>query len=262
MPPLPSTALPGSEPETNGCENLAWIAVKGGQRPLPPQITDRQAVCTRNDRTRHRIGVHERIARCLLAFIGDVLRMHAQRPAIPRRGPHNARVKQRIALLIDIGIGDFELIGFAAIGQSRSGIDRSTRDRRSIAQRSARGPFGRILHLAIFGDIGGRAGDIGDIFIIFRIDETDCGVEIHPVAASEQIARQPGAAFELDALERRLARIGDHAAECRNPADGAGDRSGYLHIGIIGIKSGECDIEGIVELMELEEIWCLQFSMV
>src|SRR3546814_15276510 len=79
-------------------------------------------------------------------------------PAIVGCGVDDARIPQRETLLVDIGVGNLELIGLAAVRQSRAEAQVAVTDRGRISEVGASGPFRRVLNLTEIGDIGRQIG--------------------------------------------------------------------------------------------------------
>src|SRR3546814_11567242 len=92
----------------------------------------------------------------------------------------------------------------------------------------ASGPFRRVLNLTEIGDIGRHAADVGDIFLILRVDIAERGRQRQPVADGGDVLAEPRAAFEFESLEARLAGVRHDAAEGRQAGDGARDRTRNL----------------------------------
>src|SRR3546814_1160721 len=89
-------------------EDLARVAVKGGQRAFGAERRLRQAVRAGDDRARRRIGHDEGVARRLVFLVGQIPAEDAEAPAVAGRGIDEARVEQRKSLLVDIGVGDLD----------------------------------------------------------------------------------------------------------------------------------------------------------
>src|SRR3546814_17160521 len=82
----------------------------------------------------------------------------------------------------------------AAVRQSRAEAEVAVTDRGRISEVGASGPFRRVLNLTEIGDIGRHAADVGDIFLILRVDIAERGRQRQPVAdgGDVQIGRAPG----------------------------------------------------------------------
>src|SRR5437763_5491569 len=121
--------------------------------------------------------------------------------------------------------------------------------RRSVVvERSAHRPLGRILDLAVRGDVDrASAGDLSDVGQIFAVKVAQRSGKAEPVARSGEILRKARVGFDLDAAHAGLAGIGRGAAEVRQSVNGAGLRSWDLHILIFSIENCRCQLQSVIE---------------
>src|SRR3546814_18769529 len=98
-------------------------------------------------------------------------------------------------------------------------------ERGRISEVGASGPFRRVLNLTEIGDIGRHAADVGDIFLILRVDIAERGRQRPPVAARGDVLAEPRRAFDFESLEARLAGVRHDAAAGRPAGTGASDRT-------------------------------------
>src|SRR3546814_14663828 len=84
-----------------------------------------------------------RSSRRLIFLVGQILAENPEAPAIVGCGVDDARIPQRETLLVDIGVGNLELIGLAAVRQSRAEAQVAVTDRGRISEVGASGPFRR-----------------------------------------------------------------------------------------------------------------------
>ena len=139
--------------------------------------------------------------------------MQPDAPFVIGRGVDDAGVEQSIARLVDIRVGNFELVGAAAIRQRSPQIQTPGPDRSHISKRCARGPFWRVLNLAEVCHIGRHACDVGDILVELRVDIAQRAEQVEPVAIGGDAFAKPCVEFKFDTLEGGLTRVRRHAAE-------------------------------------------------
>src|SRR3546814_7931141 len=104
-------------------------------------------VCSSDLCAGHGVEIDERISRRLIFLVGQILAENPEAPAIVGCGVDDARIPQRETLLVDIGVGNLELIGLAAVRQSRAEAEVAVTDRGRISEVGASGPCRRVLNL-------------------------------------------------------------------------------------------------------------------
>src|SRR3546814_3393648 len=89
-------------------------------------------VCSSDLCAGHGVEIDERISRRLIFLVGQILAENPEAPAIVGCGVDDARIPQRETLLVDIGVGNLELIGLAAVRQSRAKSEEHTSELQSL----------------------------------------------------------------------------------------------------------------------------------
>jgi hypothetical protein len=153
--------LPAQELVADGEEDLARIAVIGGQHPFlaergfepghTPRGPGRRAIV--DIFAGVGVHVHEVIAGDDVALVGEVLAVQPDGPVAARKLVDRAGIPQCKALLVEPRAGDLELLALAAVADGRKQVELTLGQRRFIAKRSAGGPFGRVLDLAEIGEV-------------------------------------------------------------------------------------------------------------
>src|SRR4029079_10623141 len=153
--PSPTPRCPAWERlEVDGSrqEHLPRVAVEGRRNAGPSKHRGRVAVGEYG-----RAGERGRGPVILPAdnvfLVGQVLGVDAELVAIAAGPPNQVRVPQSIGRLIDVRDGELELLGSAPVGDRGVRVERSTRQRGAVIERAAQGPLGRVLDLAVCGNV-------------------------------------------------------------------------------------------------------------
>ena len=151
----------------------------------------------------------------------------------------DARVEQLISRLVEVRIGDLELVSLALERHSCGEIDLALAKVDAIRGRRSAAPRRGVLDVSEGCHLGRNIGNVGDVRQVLGIDIAD-----RPV---QRQRTEPQLALGLEALQPRLAGVGNDPAEAWQAAERAGDRTGDLDIGVVHPEGGERDGEAAVE---------------